>query len=239
MKYMGSKTRIAKYILPIILRNIENNEYFYDICCGGANLIDKVPNTIKRMGVDSNKYLIKALELIRDNPELLPKDKTETNELIYKEMKKSDDIGLKGYYGFALSYGGKWFGGWRRDKLNKRDYVAEAYRNARKQSNKLWGCKFICSDYKNITFPDAQCIVYIDPPYANTTGYKNNIDYDYFWSWVRELSYFYEVYVSEYNAPDDFECLYSKEIVSSLTKNTGDKVGIEKLFKIKGEINNG
>lgn len=42
-----------------------------------------------------------------------------------------------------------------------------------------------------------------------------------------------KVFISEYNAPDDFECVWSKEIVSSLTKNTGGKTGIEKLFKFK------
>jgi DNA adenine methylase len=40
--------------------------------------------------------------------------------------------------------------------------------------------------------------------------------------------------VSEYNAPEDFECLWSKEVNNSLTKDTGSKKGIEKLFKMKG-----
>jgi DNA adenine methylase len=40
------------------------------------------------------------------------------------------------------------------------------------------------------------------------------------------------VFVSEYQAPDDFECVYEKEIVSSLDKNTGGKIGKEKLFKV-------
>lgn len=208
MKYMGSKSRISKYILPIMLEHVIEYDYFYDICCGGGNLIDKVPNTIKRIAVDNNKYLIEALKLIRDNPLSLPKDKTETNEQIYKDMKFSLNKALKGYYGFALSYAGKWFGGWRRDSLGKRDYIAEAYRNALKQSEKLQGCEFICDNYDQLIFPD-KSIIYIDPPYQGTTKYKDSFDYAKFWNWV-------------------------KEIVSSLTKNTGDKKGIEKLFIHKG-----
>jgi DNA adenine methylase len=38
------------------------------------------------------------------------------------------------------------------------------------------------------------------------------------------------VFVSEYNAPKDFKCVWEKEMVSSLTKDTGSKKAIEKLF---------
>nr|WP_319571429.1 DNA adenine methylase [uncultured Draconibacterium sp.] len=41
MKYMGSKNRIAKHILPIILKN-RTNELYVEPFVGGANLIDKV-----------------------------------------------------------------------------------------------------------------------------------------------------------------------------------------------------
>jgi hypothetical protein len=37
-----------------------------------------------------------------------------------------------------------------------------------------------------------------------------------------------------YNAPNDFECIWSKEMVSSLTKDTGSKKAVEKLFKYTG-----
>jgi len=39
------------------------------------------------------------------------------------------------------------------------------------------------------------------------------------------------VYVSEYNAPTDFECLWQKEIRTSLAVNSDNKKGIEKLFR--------
>ena len=38
MKYMGSKRRIAKYILPIMLKDRIENQYFYDLFCGGGNV---------------------------------------------------------------------------------------------------------------------------------------------------------------------------------------------------------
>jgi DNA adenine methylase len=227
MKYMGSKNRIAKYILPIILKDRKEGQIFFDVCCGGGNVLDKVDNP--RIGVDSNEYLIEALKLIRDWPDTLPKNNIETDEETYKQMKDSENKALKGYYGFALSYGGKWFGGWRRDSQGKRDYVAEAYKNALKQSKKLQGAIFICANYDEIEYTPGS-IIYVDPPYQNTTKYKDFFDYDKFWDWCRKMSKENQIFISEYIAPDDFECIWQKEIVSSLTKNTGSKKGIEKLF---------
>ena len=59
MKYMGSKSRIAKYIVPIIQRYIDDNniEYYWEPFVGGANVIDKICCKHK-IGSDKNKYLI-------------------------------------------------------------------------------------------------------------------------------------------------------------------------------------
>ena len=230
MKYMGSKARIAKYILPIILADRKENQWYVEPFVGGANMIDKVDG--KRIGADSNEYLIEALKLIRDCPYCLPKSNKVFKENDYQEIKKciECDVAFKGYCGFALSYGGKWWGGWRRDKQRKRDYVSEAFRNAIKQSPKLKGVILNHCHYQDLEIPP-NSIIYCDPPYAQTTKYKDNFDHEEFWQWCRDkTNEGHKVFISEYNAPDDFECVWQKEIVSSLTKNTGSKTGIEKLF---------
>lgn len=43
MKYMGSKRRIAKETIPIILKDYKEGQTFYDLFAGGFNLIDKIP----------------------------------------------------------------------------------------------------------------------------------------------------------------------------------------------------
>lgn len=111
MKYLGSKNRIAKEILPIILDNRFINQYYVEPFVGGANIIDKV--TGNRIGADSNEYLIEGLKLIRDNPKLISDLITEDDYQGYKKNKIVD--GLTGFIGFAMSFGGKWFGGYRRD----------------------------------------------------------------------------------------------------------------------------
>jgi DNA adenine methylase len=231
MKYMGSKNRIAKHILPIMLEHRKDGMTWVEPFVGGANMIDKVDG--KRIGADINPYLIDALIAIRDCVNDLPKNNKEFTEEDYRELRKSDDYKYKGYAGFAFSYSGKWLGGWCRDGKNKRDYVNESYKNALKQSPKLQGIKLMQSSYDELPLNSDNCLIYCDPPYKGTTSYKDSFDHIRFWDWCREMSdRGHKVFISEYEAPNDFKCIWQKEIVSSLTKNTGSKKGIEKLFTI-------
>ena len=59
---MGGKCKIAKEILPIILADRKPGQYFVDIFCGGANVLDKVENP--RIGNDINSYVIALLDEI-------------------------------------------------------------------------------------------------------------------------------------------------------------------------------
>ena len=44
MKYMGSKAKVARYIVPIIQEQIERSDYetYLEPFCGGCNVIDKI-----------------------------------------------------------------------------------------------------------------------------------------------------------------------------------------------------
>jgi len=228
MKYMGSKNRIAKEILPIMLGHKTPEMTWCEPMVGGGNMIDKVEG--KRIGADVNPYLIDALIVIRDCISDLPKNNNDFTEADYKQLRKSEDYIYKGYAGFAFSYSGKWLGGWCRDGKNERDYVREAYRNALNQNPKLQGVRLIESSYQDLHIPE-NSLIYCDPPYEGTTKYKDGFNHADFWQWCRDkANEGHKVFVSEYNAPEDFKCLWQKEIVSSLTKQTGSKTGVEKLF---------
>ena len=229
MKYMGSKNRIAKHILPIMLAERKPNQTWVEPFVGGANIIDKV--TGPRIGADANIHLIQALIAIRDNLTELPKNNKEFTEQDYKNI---NNYKYKGYAGFAFSFGAKWMCGWRRDKDNKRDYVKEAYKNAAKQSPALQNVKLIHTSYTELNIPN-NSIIYCDPPYQGTKKYNTKDFWHHgFWEWCRQKAQNHTLYISEYNAPKDFTCIWEKEIVSSLTKNTGSKTGIERLFKYTG-----
>ena len=228
MKYMGSKNRYAKQLLPIILKDREPGQWYVEPFVGGANMIDKVASP--RIGSDVNPYVIQALMSIRDHLHELPQSRAEFTESQYKELRISDAYKHKGYAGFAFSYSGKWLGGWRRDGEGKRDYIAESYKNAEKQNPFLQDIKLVCSAYNDLHIPD-KSIIYCDPPYNGTTKYKDSFDHDSFWDWCRAMVFKgHQVFVSEYIAPKDFVCVWSKEVNSSLTKDTGSKKGVERLF---------
>ena len=228
MLYMGSKRRIAKHILPIMLDG--HSGTWVEPFVGGGNMIDKVPGP--RIGADVNPEVIKALRFIRDYADRLPQNNQEFTESDYKLIRLSRSLigQIGGFAGFAYSYGGKWLGGWRRG--GNRDYVAEAYRAAIAQQPGLLGVELICSDYKRLYIPD-EATVYLDPPYRGTTGYTTSLDYEELYDWARDLSRMgRRVFMSEYEAPPDFTEVWAMEVSSDLTGGTGTKRNTEKLFRV-------
>ena len=56
MKYMGSKARFTKEILPIILKERKPEQWYVEPFVGGMNVICEVGG--KRIANDNNYYLI-------------------------------------------------------------------------------------------------------------------------------------------------------------------------------------
>lgn len=233
MKYMGSKARIAKFILPIILKDRKEGQWYVEPFVGGANMIDKVDGN--RIGADFNSYLIKALIMVRDSPNLIPRNNLEYTEKMYLTAKKSDLTNPVDCFAmFNYSFGGKFRDSWARNKRGT-DYVKECVKNILIQSDHIKGVKLVISSYSDLGIPP-QSIIYCDPPYAGTTKYKDDFDHEKFWQWCREKHCEgHQVFISEYNAPDDFECIWQKEIQSGLNTNTTKK-GVEKLFVHKRQV---
>lgn len=64
MKYVGSKRRIVKEILPIILRNRKPGQYFIDLFCGGFNVVEHMSGNV--IANDVYFYLVSLFrELIK------------------------------------------------------------------------------------------------------------------------------------------------------------------------------
>jgi DNA adenine methylase len=144
---------------------------------------------------------------------------------------------LIGYVGNACSYGCSWFNGYAKYNPNKKEnHILEAYNGTVKQLAKFKNFKeseFICSDYENFDYPK-NSVIYCDPPYQSTKKYASDFDHERFWDWVRKMSTEgHHVYVSEYTAPDDFKCVWSKERSDGMgTYGFGEKQAkkVEKLF---------
>lgn len=197
-------------------------------------MIDKIQCNNK-IGTDIHKYLIAVLKKLEGG--WIPPE--EITEELYKEIQNNKDKYpdyLVGYVGFQLSYDGKWFGGYRRDKIGKRNYSLEAYNNTIKQIPNLKGIKFRQFDFKDLPLNKIKgYVIYCDIPYRGTTKYKtDDFPYEEFYEWVKVASVNNVVLVSEYSMPEEFTCIWSKETKTLLdsNKNKSDykNVRVEKLF---------
>lgn len=239
---MGSKSRIKKYIIPIIESYIdENTEWYIEPFVGGANVIDKI-DFDKKIGCDKHKELIAFLNAVNNNVEI-PEKISKEHYLEVKQSFKNKDNKYDDYYygliGFLGAFRGLFFDSPACEDYNSegriRNNYIESRKNILKQRDNLKNIKFKCIDFLDIPTNLKNCVIYCDPPYRNTSqkGYAdiNIFPYDEFYDWCRKLSKNNVVLVSEYNMPDDFECIWEKEVSTNLAVNHRKK-DIERLFKI-------
>ena len=149
---MGSKNRIAKHLLPIMVDAADKAGIttWAEPFVGGGNMIDKVTDRFKRIGYDFNEHAIYAMCDIRDRVEDLPESITEE---YYKDIRGNSPEVFNSWLRFVASFGGKFDCGLARGKNTVgeyRNYVSESKRNALKQSPKIQGVEFIHSDYKDL-----------------------------------------------------------------------------------------
>lgn len=238
MKYMGSKARHAKELLPIILKDHTPDMWYVEPFVGGANMISRVDIKIapKRIGFDCNEYVIELFKALQNGyrpPENINLD-------FYNHVRENKDCYDKATaacVGLCFTYSAKWFGGFignSNDVVCKgRDRLGESYRAVEKARKEAEGVIFEHRSVFELDFSKSgKCTIYCDPPYRDTTKYKDNFDHERFYDWcVDRHKEGHNVFVSEYWMPEDrFECIWQKEVNNSLTKDTGSKRGVEKLF---------
>lgn len=182
-----------------------------------------------RIGNDVNHELIALFKAVQNGYEL----PSEVSEEQYNHMKQNQELypdHLKGFVSFACSFGGKQWGVYARNK-NERNYADIGKRAIMKNKHKMKGVSLYSGDYKKLTIPP-NSLIYCDPPYINTTGYGFEFDHDEFYDWCRQkVDEDHLVFVSEYEAPKDFECVWSKKAFVSLERNKINHKE-EKLFRV-------
>lgn len=239
MKYMGSKNRIAKDILPIILKDRKGGQYFVDLFCGGGNICDKVTGNV--IANDNNKYVIELLKKMQSENFNSPIISEETyNDIKNNICTNKYEDWIIGFAGTQLSFGATWFGSYRRDSNGIRDYSMEAKNNVDKQSKKINHVEFYNCDYKNLILPN-ESLIYCDPPY-NTSGtngkYLNKFNHVEFYDWcIEKHKEGHKIFISEYYMPEDrFECIFEKKINQKMNNTKHTTYKSEKLFIVKGDL---
>lgn len=238
MVYMGGKGRIAKWILPIILKDRQPEQFYVEPFCGGLNTLYLVKGNV--IASDVNKYVIafwKGLQEKRKRRGKITKEIYDAARLCYvNKTNEFTDFHL-GWVGFMASYRGKFFGGYCADKERfGEDYSVKQIRSVKLQIRDLKRVHFFNCNYWELKIPK-KSIIYCDPPYEGTTTYATApFDHEKFWNWVRVKSREgHQVFVSEYKAPEDFLCIWKVSLSNNvqLIKNKSPEKNIEKLFVFK------
>lgn len=243
MRYKGGKGLEKKHFLPGLLRLIEriNAEAYYEPFVGAGSVIEDIPNTIERIGSDKHFYIIEFLRAIRDGwrPEYIADEEQRRArwELAKKYKGQKMNPAEVAFWGFGMSYGGKYFGGFLKD-TDRRSYYENALNSIERQAPKLKGCRFYWGNYHE-RLPELigrPLIVYSDPPYRGAEKVNFKFNSDNFWKWVR-----YRVVgdifhlISENSAPPDFEPVLEYQKQNRMSWQKGSFYKPEYLFAHKSQ----
>lgn len=227
MQYFGGKYRIADSIVSVLNKYRKENQIFVELFVGGANIMCKMAG--ERYAYDFHRELICLWKSLQKG--YIPP--VDIDRELYINIKQNPDKyepELVAFVGFGCSFAGKYFGGYA-SSLG-RNYASNAKNSLLSKIKTLKDVKFECKDYREVDCEGA--LIYLDPPYLNTTQPLEKFDTKEFWERVRYLSKKNTVIVSEYQAPEDFECIWEKNVNLDIRNKHNQKENrVEKLFKLK------
>jgi DNA adenine methylase len=199
-------------------------QYYYEPFIGGAWVFMEMEPP--KMGSDLNKYVIALYKYVQGSKELVLPETLSSDE--YYDILHNKDSYPDWAVGYTtgVAFGGVFSGGYSipKGKEDPNMYVARHNKNLAKhrkdarQGNVFFRhCRYNEMDYR----PNS--LIYCDPPYASTAGYKGageGFDSAAFWEWAEDMTLQgHTVVVSEFTAPDNWECIYSRDIGRGLRSN--------------------
>ena len=239
--YHGGKQRIGKQLAETIFdisTDIEDETDFTirgycEPFCGMLGVYQHIPDLFEHEDFpsltykagDTNESVIRMWQDVQQGW----KPPISCSEERYNELKKQETYSAeKAYIGYQFSFGGQFFMGYNGKYGNATSYKSvpeKVYRIARE----LKDVEFNVGSYTQFSNLRNH-VIYCDPPYTNTKCiYSEKFDNNSFWNWAREMNKTNVIFVSEYSAPDDFECVYeNKKKIQTSAKRVSS--GCEKLF---------
>ena len=233
-RYHGGKQRIGKEIAKIISEKVgETDIEIHGYCepfCGMLGVYQHIPQYFENRDMsykagDANESVIRMWQDVQQGW----KPPISCSEERYNELKKQETYSAeKAYIGYQFSFGGQFFMGYNGKYGNATSYKRVPEKVCR-IARELQNVEFTAGTYTQFSHLENH-IIYCDPPYANTKcTYSEKFDNNSFWNWVREMNKTNVIFVSEYSAPYDFECVYeNKKKIQTSAKRVSS--GCEKLF---------
>lgn len=231
MRYLGGKSRIARQIIDIMSAERESNMPWVEPFVGSAKVISKVEG--RRIGADANHEMIALLKAIRGGWKPPAKVSKEFyNEVKHNQDKYSDH--LKAFISIGCSFGGKRWGSYAAndDREGRNTSAVNALNSLMEIKQYLNDVELYACDYKSLSIPN-RCLIYCDPPYANTAGYGFEFNHTEFYDWCRDrVKEDHLVFVSEYSMPQDFEEIWSAEVNVSARADSNTLKKTERLYRL-------
>lgn len=185
MRYQGGKYHLKKYIIPFIEEYAKGKSFYLEPFLGSANIMSSLHLPIPKVGSDLNIEIIHFWTALQKGWRP-PKYLTKKEYKYYQTNKDNIAKELSAFIGYGCSFGGKWWAGYVNNKYPKKNCALESYNLSLKKLEGLQNVWLLNQDFTY--FRDIEnCIIYCDPPYADTLTYKSNkegFNHIRFWSQV-------------------------------------------------------
>jgi DNA adenine methylase len=203
MRYVGGKFRQRREFVPAILKHTPNRDRYLEPFVGGGSMLEKMaPHFRAVRASDAHEDLILMYQALQEG--WVPPQSVTREE--YNALRRAEPSALRGFVGFGVSFGGKWFGGYATEKnVTPETFPQRTYRNLQNVMKDLPDdTEFSVRSFEQWK-PHPGTVVYNDPPYElRGVEYKTSTEFPHtsFWRLMDEWwQSGVHVYVSEFNAP--------------------------------------
>lgn len=223
MHYIGSKSKLAKFIVPHIKKVLQPHQFYVEPFFGVGSVAKYFyyhPNVICNY---INSDIISLFVKLQSG--WIPPTKI-TKEQYYhvKNNEKNCPVHERAFVLYGCSFAGKKNAGYAfsNDKTN---YAEQATISLLRRIKLMKHFAFESVDYRELEIPD-NSIIYCDPPYSGTLGYekngKNSFDTSAFWNWCDDMAKKgHKIFVSEYNIPEHWKVIMKKTVKCYMDKTKG------------------
>jgi DNA adenine methylase len=206
VQYCGGKSKIGKQIANVMREytGLKRFDVYIEPFCGMCGVMRHVEAN-DRQASDVFEDLIELWQALQGG--YIPPTDHITKE--HYQLQKYGPLGVeRTFVGFAASYMGVYYttyGAKVRQDVQRRSLLQLAQECA--------DVKFRCVDYTQLR-PHGS-VIYCDPPYKCHKGKFKGFDHAQFWDTMREWSRDNIVFVSETEAPAEWQCIWKKEVRNS------------------------
>lgn len=265
MTYQGGKGQIVGEFLPIIEGYLHEGQTFYDLFVGGGSVVGSL-DWPDRVANDFNPVLVamyrKMQEIVYFDERtcewvvpsgVFPAEVSKENyyNALYwfkglqsEHPAECDDPAILGFYLFCCSYKVSFAAGYAGPEYQAKAFQSLVRDFTGRYHQGLRGVEFHTGSYDEVPLrPNS--VIFCDPPYINTAGYgvsakdeRSMFNHDAFHEWCCARTHEgHTVFLTEYTAPDCFECLWQQIKLCNLAavKGRGSrKYNVEHLYICRG-----